>query len=273
MSAAPYRSAPAPCPPPTAKTAGATRAPIRPMIPAISTMAGKGTLQEEYGDERRRGNCPQRRVLERPRADAVRSEHHDRGDRRLDAVEEACHRRHFTECEIDPGERDQDEERRQHEQPARHHAAKGAVHEPPDVGRELLRLGAGEHHAVVERVQKAPLGYPAPSLDELLVHHRDLSRRPAEADETELQPVASRRSQRRWRRRRGLAGFLRRCMPNARSQVTVDPGPRGERAAARTLALRAARTAKPRRRAHHRGARGCLAGSLPQACRAPALLP
>ena len=40
--------------------------------------------------------------------------------------------------------------------------APGAVHQPADVGRELLRLRAGQHHAVVQRVQEAPLADPAP---------------------------------------------------------------------------------------------------------------
>jgi len=64
------------------------------------------------------------------------------------------------------------------------------VHHPADVGRELLRLGSGQHHAVVERVQKALLGDPAFPLDQVLVHDRDLPGRAAEADEAELEPVA-----------------------------------------------------------------------------------
>ena len=66
----------------------------------------------------------------------------------------------------------------------------GAMHHPADVDRELGRLGAGQQHAVVERVQEAPLGDPAAALHKLLVHHRNLSGRTAEADEAELQPVA-----------------------------------------------------------------------------------
>jgi len=53
----------------------------------------------------------------------------------------------------------------------------------------LLRLGAGQHHAVVERVQEALLGYPAALLHQFLVHDGDLSGGTAEADEAQLQPV------------------------------------------------------------------------------------
>ena len=112
----------------------------------------------------------------------------DRGDRGLEAVEHAGDERHIAEAEVDPRERDQDEQRRQHEQTAGHDAAPRTVHEPADVRRELLRLGAGQQHAVVQRVQEALLADPAPALDELRVHDRDLSRGSAEADEAELQP-------------------------------------------------------------------------------------
>jgi hypothetical protein len=39
-------------------------------------------------------------------------------------------------------------------------------------------------------VQEAMLGNPAPALDQLLVHDRDLPGRAAEADEAELEPEA-----------------------------------------------------------------------------------
>src|SRR2546430_8169239 len=66
------------------------------------------------------------------------------------------------------------------------------MHQPADVGRELLRLGAGENHAVIERVQEASLGDPALLLDELAMHDRDLPGRTAEADPAEFPPVAQR---------------------------------------------------------------------------------
>ena len=46
--------------------------------------------------------------------------------------------------------------------------------EPTDIGRKLLRLRSRQQHAVVQRVQESPLADPAPALDELGVHHRDL---------------------------------------------------------------------------------------------------
>jgi len=124
------------------------------------------------------------------RADAPGGEDDDGGHRRLDAVEDAGHRRHVAEGQVDPGQARQHEHRGQHEQRAGDDAAPGAVHQPADVDGELGRLGPGQQHAVVEGVQEAPLGDPAAALHQLLVHHGDLTGRAAEADEAELQPVA-----------------------------------------------------------------------------------
>jgi hypothetical protein len=64
------------------------------------------------------------------------------------------------------------------------------MHQPADVGGKLLRLGAGEQHAVVERVQEPLLADPAPPVDQLAVHDGDLSGRPAKTDESQLEPKA-----------------------------------------------------------------------------------
>src|SRR5262249_33505365 len=81
-------------------------------------------------------------------------------------------------------------------------AAPRAVHQPADVGGELLRLGSRQHHAVVERVQEAPFRDPALLLDQLAMHDRDLAGWTAEADPAELPPVAE---------RLGATRNLRRC--------------------------------------------------------------
>src|SRR3990170_519624 len=76
------------------------------------------------------------------------------------------------------------------------------MHHPTDIRGELGRFGAGQHHAVVERVQEAPLRNPAFLFHQVMVHDRDLPGRPAEADEAELEPVPERFGQGygRWRR-------------------------------------------------------------------------
>jgi len=62
------------------------------------------------------------------------------------------------------------------------------MHEPADIGGQLLSLRAWQEHAVVQRMQETALRDPAPPLHQLLVHDRDLSGWAAETDETELEP-------------------------------------------------------------------------------------
>ena len=140
------------------------------------------------GDERGCGDCPQRRGGERARADAPRSVQDDCGDRGFDAVERARDLRHVAVRHVDPRQCDQDEKRWQHEQATGDDTAPRTMHEPADVGGELGRFRSGQHHAVVERMQKALLADPAAALDQLAVHDGDLPGRPTEADEAELQP-------------------------------------------------------------------------------------
>ena len=62
------------------------------------------------------------------------------------------------------------------------------VQEPADIDGKLLRLGAGEQHAVVERVQEPVLADPALLLDEDAVHDGDLPGRAAEGERGDARP-------------------------------------------------------------------------------------
>lgn len=62
------------------------------------------------------------------------------------------------------------------------------MHQPADVGRKLLRLRAGQKHAIVERVQESFFGNPRFLFHQDAMHHRDLSRRTAEAEQRDAQP-------------------------------------------------------------------------------------
>ena len=83
------------------------------------------------------------------------------------------------------------------------------MHEPADIGGELLRLGAGQQHAVVQRVQEPVLADPALLLDEDAVHDRDLAGRSAEAESSATRSQTRNASARltpwRGRGRRGRA--------------------------------------------------------------------
>ena len=148
----------------------------------------KRQVEGKDGDKGRRRQAPQPVVFQRPRADAPGRLGHDGGNRRLDPVEDPRHQRHITIGDIHPAQADQDKQRGQHEQHPGDHPAPGAMQQPADIGGQLLGLRAGQQHAVVERMQKAPLGQPAALLHQFLVHDGDLAGRAAEADQAQLEP-------------------------------------------------------------------------------------
>ena len=196
---------------------------------------GEGDVQREDGHEGRRRDGPQDAVAQGPGADAPGGEDHDGGDRRLDPVEDARHHRHVAIGQIDPGQGDQDAERRQHEQDPGHDAPQGAVHQPADVGRELLGLGSRQDHGVVQGMEEAVLADPTPPLHQIRVHHGDLPRRAAEAHEAELEPVEEgleQRDRRGWRLGCGLRvwgwrhGIPLGVGPGAGKGVRLDAGER-----------------------------------------------
>ena len=182
---------------------------------------GERKPENKNGEEGEHRDCPQQRIFQCPRSDAIAGKQHDGDHRGLDAVEHARHGGHATVSHVYPRQRQQDEKRGQHKQAARDDAAPGPVHQPADVGGELLRLRPRQHHAVVERVQKAPLGDPAHALDQVLMHDRDLPRRSAEADETQFQPIPESLSQRdRFRGLCVVGNLLLRCIHDSSLENT-----------------------------------------------------
>ena len=104
--------------------------------------------------------------------------------------------RHIAVAGIDVAERHDGDDAGHHEQAAGHDAAERAMHQPADIGRKLLRLGAGQQHAIVERVQETALRNPALLLDQDAVHHRDLAGGTAEAQHRDAKPDPERLAQR-----------------------------------------------------------------------------
>src|SRR3546814_3977176 len=90
-------------------------------------------------------------------------------------------------CSSDLQDRD---EPRQHEQRTGDQPAFRLVEQPADIGGELLRLGAGKQHAIVERVEESFLTNPAFFVDQDAVHHRDLPGGAAEAQRCDPRPNA-----------------------------------------------------------------------------------
>ena len=125
---------------------------------------------------------------------------------------------------IDDAQRHDGDNTRQDEQSARHQAAGGAMHQPADIGCKLLRLGSGQQHAVVERVQKTIVRKPTPPVDQLAVHDGDLPRGPAERNPAELHPEAQRLPERHTAA--GSVPFMRHASPTLRRRGCESAGGR-----------------------------------------------
>ena len=82
---------------------------------------------------------------------------HDRQHRGLQAEEQRLDEADIAERGIDAAQRHDGDDAGQDEQAAGHDAAGGPVHQPADIGGELLRLRSGQQHAVVQRVQEPAL--------------------------------------------------------------------------------------------------------------------
>lgn len=62
------------------------------------------------------------------------------------------------------------------------------MQQPADVGRQLLGLGPGQHHAVIERMQKTVFIDPAFFFHQNAVHQRNLSGRAAKTKQAYAPP-------------------------------------------------------------------------------------
>ena len=157
--------------------------------------------REEHVEEEDRhecGGCDRYldRSLDRPPAqaqDCLGDEGHHGG---LDAIEDRRGGGGVLERRVQDREREQHDDAGQDEEQARSKAAARAVQEPTRVRRELLRLRAGQQHAVVQRVEKTALVDPFAALNDLAVHDRDLTGGAAKAVEPDVRPGAKRVAER-----------------------------------------------------------------------------
>ncbi len=95
-------------------------------------------VEREDGDKRCSSDGPQHIVLQGTGADAMGGLDDNSRHCGLDAVEQARNQRHITESDIYPGQGDQDEQRGQHKQGPGDNPAPGPVHQPADIGGQLL---------------------------------------------------------------------------------------------------------------------------------------
>src|SRR5262245_47247029 len=105
----------------------------------------------------------------------------DREHGRLEAEEQRDDDRDIAPAGVHVAQRHDGNDARTDEKPAGDDAAERAMHQPADIGRELLRLRARQQHAIIERMQEPLFRYPALLLDQNAMHDRDLAGGTAEA--------------------------------------------------------------------------------------------
>jgi len=115
---------------------------------------------------------------------------HDRNDHRLDAVEQRARHRQRAPAHVRPGQRHHAQHRRHDEADATQHEPPGAGPQVAEVDRHLGGVGPGDQVGDAEEVDELRIADPAPAPHELLAHHRDVGRRPAEGHDTEAQEHA-----------------------------------------------------------------------------------
>src|SRR5262245_40248658 len=138
---------------------------------------GKGHTKDEYRDERCRGERDHDLVFERPPPNPNHRLEHHRQHGGLKPEEEPHDDADLPVERVNEAESHYGDEPGQDEQRAGDETASGLMEKPTDVDGELLSLGTGQQHAVVEGMQKSILANPALLVDEDAMHHRDLPRR------------------------------------------------------------------------------------------------
>ncbi len=147
----------------------------QPDHPGCEDDRGEGNPEEKDADERKGRNRPHHLVLERFAADAQDCRRDDRQHDGLQPAEDRRDRRHISKRRVEIAQSPQQTHRRKDKQAAGDDAAARAMQQPADIHRELLRLRAGQEHAVVQGVEETRLADPAPALHEFRVHERDLA--------------------------------------------------------------------------------------------------
>ena len=156
--------------------------------PRCQNDQGKRDPEKENGDERYRCDHVHRRVLQDPLPDTQHRFEHDCQYCGLQSKEQRLHRDGLLVLCVNHAEDQNADRSGQNEQPARHQPSPDSMHQPPDIGRQLLSFGPREQHAEVECVQEPVLADPLFLVDEDAVHHSDLPRRPAKAKGSDLSP-------------------------------------------------------------------------------------
>jgi hypothetical protein len=121
-------------------------------------------------------------------ADAVHGPQYHRQDGGLDAEEQGTdHRALDAQAGIEPGERQHQDEARQHEAEPGEQAAEAAFGADAKMDAKLVGLGSGEHLHHRQQLVEAGAADPLFLVDQLMADHRNLCDRAAKGHEAEAQ--------------------------------------------------------------------------------------
>ena len=118
--------------------------------------------------------------LDRTAPQRPEREDNDRDDHRRDAVEQARDLRQRAVAHVGPRDQADDDCRRQDEAAAGNEQPRPAVPRHPDVDRELGRVRARDEVGRTEVVEELIAREPRSTAHDLVLHHRDVRRGPAE---------------------------------------------------------------------------------------------
>ncbi|CRN34496.1 hypothetical protein PAERUG_P19_London_7_VIM_2_05_10_02565 [Pseudomonas aeruginosa] len=150
---------------------------------------GDPEVDTTYGCQRANdGNDPQPAIKQDVLADTVHGAH-DQGDHsRLHAKERRAQRgTHEFNLEVQPGQREHQQESGKHETESRQHAPQPPLCSDAQMNAYFMRFGSGQHLHHRKQLVEAFAGDPAFLVHELAAQHVDLSHRPAPCEQAELE--------------------------------------------------------------------------------------
>ena len=117
---------------------------------------------------------------------------HDGEHRGLDAEKDGSHRHSLLIADVKHAESKDNQRPRQDKQYPGDNPTAHPVQKPAKIDGKLLRFRTGKQHAEIQRMKEATLADPFQFVNQQPVHHGDLTSRPAEAQQADLQPDGKR---------------------------------------------------------------------------------
>src|SRR5215469_2051768 len=155
----------------------------------------EGQVEEKSPDKRQSRERNHQPGSEHLPSDSNRRLEHDDQDGWLESIKQHLADRGITAADVSIAQRHHADHGRQDDEATCEHAAQRAVHDPADIGREQLRVGAGQRQAIVQSIEKPVSGDPALFLNEDAVHGGELDGGTSEAQQGNARPDAERLAQ------------------------------------------------------------------------------